>query len=120
MATLSLTKPGKITIYGTQFNRSHDYGPAYEHGDSIVWLVNHEWYVTDKPDPNNQQIVKRMKNIMHSYRPGVDYLLFTGGPMSVFLAGLIVKSWDYTGSHLVLKWNNVTRKYDKCAVPNLV
>lgn len=86
-----------------------DYRMAEEYGD-LVFLSNREVLAYSGSAQNALTIHGIESGIESEYIPGLDYLLPTGGPLSI--AHMYRAAFNKTGDHQILKWDRRSARYD--------
>ncbi len=111
-------EPRPPTVFVTQDNQKLDYEPAREFGE-IEYLT----FIEYSPHPNdgvgNAEFMNQLWDKLQLYEPGIDYILASGSPISIFVTGLIVGNFPHSATerHKILKWNHRLRDYELCIVP---
>ncbi len=99
-------------VYVTHERRGFDYSGALEYGE-VVFLAKDEYLPLPTTGGRNDEIYDGMFDVLCEYRPGFDFILLSGSPISMFMAGSMMT--NSTG-HKVLKWNNHRKSYDTCII----
>lgn len=98
-------------VYVTQGRPGHDYSKAEKFG-RVVICTEKEW-----PTIFSGQDFSDMRAevflAMEDYRPGVDFILTAGSPVTILFVGFHMGE----GLHKILKWNNATKDYEMCILP---
>jgi hypothetical protein len=105
-------------VYVTQEAKRADYVDAYKYGD-VIFLATEEYKAEPTDGKLNMAIRIEIADKFKDYRPGVDFLLPSGSPISMLLASMVLgrMSRPMDGvKHKVLKWNNQQRRYEICLV----
>lgn len=104
----------KSRVYVIQENRKIDISPAEEYGEITVLLPS--------GDANYQadETFDRLEAQLSDFDPALDYVLLTGDPTAIFMAGSILSDHVYSmhedqdipSRHInILKWNRRTSRY---------
>lgn len=101
-------------VYVIQENRKIDISPAEEYGEITVLLPS--------GDANYQAdaTFKSLEKQLEQFNPAEDYVLLTGDPTAMFMAGSILAEVCYSRqvTHMnVLKWNRKTSRYLSLKTP---
>lgn len=110
----------KSRVYVIQENRKIDISSAEEYGEIVVLLPS--------GDANYQadETFSRLENQLTNFDPVSDYVLLTGDPTAIFMAGSILSDHVYNmyedhdtpERHInVLKWNRRTSRYLSLKTP---
>lgn len=98
-------------VFITQGDNRFNYTAAQSFG-TLHFLTFHEWAPTGHPGENREAIFSEIVNRFAPYRPGTDFIVPCGNPVSIMIVGQIMGP----GIHNILKWNNTTKEYDLCQV----
>lgn len=102
----SMTAP---KVFVTQFTKRQNFTELNEYGE-VVFLTDKEY----RPEPNlpthNEAIRIEIKSKMTDYVPGLDYIVTTGSAIPNILAGMMIARQP--GPHNVLKFNNMTKRFE--------
>lgn len=61
------------------------------------------------PDTWNRNVVHQIRNALQDYVPGLDFVIPTGSPSRMLLAGMLLT--EKGKRHKILKWDGRTQRY---------
>lgn len=61
------------------------------------------------PDTWNKNVVHQIRNALSDYVPGLDFVIPTGSPSRMLLAGMLLT--EKGKRHKILKWDGRTQRY---------
>ena len=90
-----------------------DYSPAERFGD-VQFVLNIE-PSRQQGGTINQHVYAQLLRMAELYREDRDYLVLTGSPLSIFMAGMVLVEVDKTPN--ILAWDRRTRTYRPVSIP---
>ncbi len=99
----------KPTVYVVE-QQPFDYTSATVYGE-LMFLESPRLapHAPNAPDTWNKSVLNHMSAELKNYRPGEDYIVPTGSPVRMMLAGMILAKKG--AKHKFLGWDNRSRRY---------
>lgn len=89
---------------------SMDYSPALDFGDTLEVVTNVEADTVMGGSALVKQMVDDIRSMAKAYDPRQDFVIATGAPTVIMLAGMLLHEAGHTRVQL-LKWNPREKRY---------
>ena len=97
---------------------------AEDYGD-VVFMSTDEYMPEPSFGSTNTNIRDQIIESMVNYRPGRDFILVSGSPISIMITGIAIgmsfnagldSDQDDCQVHKIMKWSGAERRYEICEV----
>jgi hypothetical protein len=87
-----------------------DYTPATMYGElQFLKAARLAPHAPNAPNTWNRSVINELSTELNAYMPGVDYIIPTGSPVRMMLAGMVLAHKGR--QHKFLKWDTRSRRY---------